>query len=102
MKRAKRKPAITKYGRAHHEQFAIEAVESARRELPSTYNCTPDAAYATVRANRDIARARAHVGSIGPTDSARTGKLWGFVGKAEREVGEASNRIASCLLPRSR
>ena len=72
MRRAKRKPAVTKWGRAHHEQFAIEAIESARRELPSTYSCNPDAAYATVRANRDIARARA-LSTVGPSGTCAPG-----------------------------
>jgi hypothetical protein len=87
-----------KRDRAYHEQFAIEAVESAKRELPSTFDCSAGAVYATVRMNRDIARARAHLASIGGHDSSRTQKLWSAVEQVQRKVDLASNRIAKCVL----
>ena len=84
--------------REYHEQFAVEAMESARRELPSTHNCDDRSVYATIRANKDIARARVHLSSIGPQDGKRTRHLWGALAKVERQVEQASNRAARCAL----
>lgn len=92
------KPRHTRFTRATHEQFALEAVDSAKRELSSTFDCSAGAVYATVRMNRDIGRARAHLGSIGHHDSPRTVRLWHAVEKAQREVDLASNRVAKCVL----
>lgn len=89
-----------KPGRAYHEEFAVEAMDTAKRELVSTYNCDPTAVYATVRAHRDIARARAHLASIGGAEGPRTRKLWSALAKVEREVEQSSNRIAKCMLKR--
>lgn len=85
------------FSRHKHEQFAVEAMDSAKRELPSTYTCQPSGAYATIRAHRDIARARAHLASIGGDEGPRTRKLWGALGKVERQVEQASNRVARCM-----
>lgn len=87
-----------KWPRSHHEEFAIEAVASAKQELPATFECSAAAVYATVRMNRDIARARAHLASIGAHDSARTQKLWHAVDTVQRKVDLASNRMAKCVL----
>ena len=88
-----------KFTRALHEQFAIEAVDSARRELRRGAGyCSDSGVYALVRANRDIARARTHLASIGGDEGKRTRKLWSAVGKVERQVDLANNRVAKCLL----
>jgi hypothetical protein len=92
------KPKHTRFTRATHEQFALEAVDSAKRELVSTFDCSTGSVYATVRMNRDIGRARAHLGSIGHHDSPRTQKLWSAVEKVQRQVDLASNRMAKCVL----
>ena len=91
---------MAKWDRKYHEEFAVDAVKTAKRELPYTYECSSQAVYATIRANKDIARARAHLSSIGQREGKRTRKLWGAVGKVERQVEQAANRIAKCLLPR--
>lgn len=89
-----------KYTRSTHEQFAIEAIQGAKRELKWTHGCGSNAVYALVRANREIARARVHLASIGGDVGKRTGKLWGAVQRAENQVNQAGDRVARCLIKR--
>ena len=94
------------WGREYHEQFAVEAIESATREIrwteasgghhPGPGRCHPSTAYAVIRANKDIARARAHLASIGPREGKRTRRIWSALSKVERRV-QASNYVAKCM-----
>ncbi len=93
------KPKTPRMTRAIHEEFAIEALDAAKRDLTSAHSCDSGSLYALTRANRDIARARVHVATISyGGEGKRTRHLWGAVGKVEKRVMEANNRLAKCLL----
>lgn len=91
-------PFVKGYGRHEHETFAIEGAANAMREAGHVLNCDPGSVYALVRANRDLAQARAHLASIGSRSGDRTSKLWGVIQRAERAVDLKGNKIAKCLL----
>lgn len=77
----------------------MSSAKRAANELMWTRNCGPDAVYALVRANRNIAHARTHLASIGfGSSSPRTRRLWAFVNKRERQIDLAGNRVAKCML----
>lgn len=84
--------------RQDKETGAIRDVDKAQRDLAMTHSCSPEAVYGLVRANREIAQARTKLVTIGYRDSARTMKLWAVVGKVEKQVNAAGNRVAKCLL----
>jgi hypothetical protein len=97
-----------RWTREYHEQFAIEAIQSAAHETrferagvrvkhPGAGQCAPSTAYAVIRANRDIANARVHLSAIGPASSRRTSRLWAQLSKIERKVEQASNYVAKCM-----
>jgi len=97
-----------RWTRDYHEDFAIEAMNSASKEIswqkagiptrhPGVGQCAPSTAYAVIRANRDIARARVHLSALGPADSKRTRKLWAAIGAVEKRVNEAGNYVAKCV-----
>lgn len=85
--------------REFHEEMAVLSAKRAANDLVWTRNCNTEAVYALVRANRNIAHARSHLASIGFGPSGpRTRRLWSFVGKRERQIDDANNRVAKCLL----
>lgn len=92
---AKVKPGLS---RQDKEENAVRDAEAAKRELKYTYDCSPTALYSLVRAHRDVAHARTQLVSIGFHDSTRTRRLWSVVGKVEKDVSQASNRLAKCLV----
>jgi hypothetical protein len=85
------------WGRSFHEEEAARAIRDAGQKLVAAFACSPTAVRATVKANRIIAQARTHLVSIGPKDSSRTRKLWGAVGRVEKRVEAANDRLARCL-----
>jgi hypothetical protein len=87
-----------RWGRQYHERMIAEELNYVRLQQPYMFSCSPEAFYASVRVNRAIAHARTHLVSIGPQEGKRTRKMWGAVGRAEKVVNEANNRIARCLL----
>lgn len=96
---AKPKPKYTKVTRDWHEEMAISSAKAAANELTWTRNCGPDAVYALARAERNIAHARTHLASIGfGRANARTKRLWAFVNRRDRQVEEAANRVARCMI----
>jgi len=94
--------------REMHEQFAIEEMNAASREVgwqrsgiperhPGAGQCSPSTAYAVIRANRAIAQARTHLASIGPMEGKRTRRLWVALQRVQRQVDKAGNYVAKCM-----
>lgn len=97
---AKKKPKVTKYPRAWHEEFAMSNAKSALKDARMVTGCDPQSVYNLVRAERAVAQARVHVFTIGGSErmSRRTRRIASLVQRADRATDEATNKIARCMI----
>jgi len=88
--------------RKFHEDFVINNINMARAELISAGSQECDRALkGTVLAAKAVARARAHLVSIGKTDSKRTRKLWIIVSRQDRHVdARVADLLKECVVKR--
>jgi len=87
------------FPREWHEEFALQAIKDARRDLRFGASCSPNGVYAIARANKEIGHARTHLATLSRGGVARrTGRFWGMLNRTERAVEKANNAMASCFL----
>lgn len=90
--------------REYHEGFTIWNLKESLRLLPGAYsqNCG-HALENVIEVSRRVAAARAHLTSLGDKEGPRARKLWGIVGKREKQVRAGINSLVrSCLERTSR
>jgi hypothetical protein len=89
--------------RAHHEDFARQAITQAQALRPWLFGCDARALNTLVKMSSALGRARAHLASIGPgPEGPRTRKLWAIEGQLERAFDRARAEMALCLRTGSR
>ena len=89
-------PSGKRWSRSMHESFAVQEINAAKREL-GFIGCGSYGVYAAIRANRSIARARAHLASIGPDAGSRVRKFWALASKVNKQVDAKNNKLAACF-----
>lgn len=97
-------PSGKRWSRQFHEEMAAEEVAYIKRTLRwgggHARGCSSEGVYTVSKLNKAIARARCHLASIGPQEGKRTRRLWGMVGRAQKQVDRVTNDLAKCLLDR--
>lgn len=84
--------------RKDRENEAARDAKEAVRLLPmARADCGAHSLDSLVKAERIIAQARVHLSAIGFESGPRTRKLWGAIGKADKQVQSVRDSFKKCL-----